>query len=201
MRINRFSYRPFAVEALVAGLSIFLLFLSQPAHAQSCPWHCSTWFDGCNRCDCVNGRVENCDKAGCVGEPQRPRCLVPESASADKNCKWYGTAPFCRGECPIGYHEKLRNVRGDGKQCSSGTKAYCCPQLRVSNSPAYCLKYAQRAIDQYERAVTRGCRISGPEWNPSLDHHFDWCLLSATQDLAQRGDKNREILIVHNCRN
>lgn len=182
---------------------ISLVSFSHVAPAQNCPWHCTTWFDGCNRCDCISGRVENCDRAGCIGAPQRPRCLVPANAAADRveTCKWHGTAPVCKGSCPLGHHEKLRNVRGDGKKCASGSKAYCCPTLRVSNRPDYCLSYAQRAIDQHQRAVARGCGISGPEWDPNLDHHFDWCLLQATYSLAQRGDKNREIFLSESCRN
>jgi len=37
-------------------------------------------------------------------------------------CRWYGTKPICRGECPGGYFERDRSGRG----CISGSKVYCC---------------------------------------------------------------------------
>ena len=41
-------------------------------------------------------------------------------------CEWFGTATFCEGECPKGWKEMLRSKSGDGKQCWTGSKAYCC---------------------------------------------------------------------------
>ena len=190
------------VTLLLAPLMLVVLF-SGVVLANSCPWHCTTWYDGCNRCDCINGKVQNCDRAGCVTARQTPRCLVPAHASAyrSNSCKWYGTAPFCGGSCPLGQYQVLRSRRGDGKKCATGNKVYCCPTLRTTNQPAYCLEYAQRAINQYHRAVAKGCRVSGPVWHPGLDHHYNWCLTRASLSAAQTGDQSREVFLSNNCRN
>jgi hypothetical protein len=48
-------------------------------------------------------------------------------AASAKECRWFGTAPLCDGECPAGW--KLENLSGSGCIGTwgvSGTKAYCC---------------------------------------------------------------------------
>jgi len=48
-------------------------------------------------------------------------------AAGAKECRWFGTAPLCDGECPAGW--KLENLSGSGCVGTwgvSGTKAYCC---------------------------------------------------------------------------
>ena len=55
--------------------------------------------------------------------------------AATSGCKWFGTAPFCEGECPSGSTEIARHKCEDNmytcgsgeKACLTGTKAYCCP--------------------------------------------------------------------------
>jgi len=49
-------------------------------------------------------------------------------------CYWDGTAPDCRGACPVGFNETRRDGAGDGATCWTGTKARCCiPQLVGEN--------------------------------------------------------------------
>ncbi len=42
------------------------------------------------------------------------------SAAEAAECRWFGTAPLCEGECPSGWKAK------NHKQCFSGWKVYCC---------------------------------------------------------------------------
>ncbi len=51
------------------------------AQAQSCPAECSRWFDGCNTCSCLNGRVVGCTKMFCP-ETEPPRCLDSGAGAA-----------------------------------------------------------------------------------------------------------------------
>jgi hypothetical protein len=182
-----------AISSLVA---LLLIGLTLPTHAlaNSCPWHCKTWFDGCGNCTCVNGKVTECDKGPCRGTPnQRSRCIDPSHAAATRaqDCRWFGTAPFCNGSCPVGYHQKITSNRGDGKKCRRGSKVYCCRIIR-GQSPASCLAYATHAIQQLERARERGCAVQGAEWNPNFDAHFDWCLRLSDMQSAVNGNNLRD---------
>ncbi|KAJ9429818.1 hypothetical protein BFJ63_vAg11990 [Fusarium oxysporum f. sp. narcissi] len=38
---------------------------------------------------------------------------------------WYGTAPFCDGECPTGMRQTRSDDCGDGHCCATGHKVYC----------------------------------------------------------------------------
>lgn len=42
-------------------------------------------------------------------------------------CFWYGTAPFCAGECPEGWKAIAYDSTGDGAACWTGMKVFCCP--------------------------------------------------------------------------
>ncbi len=174
---------------------------SAPARAESCPWHCRVMSDGCNRCDCVNGTVTNCTLVACETTPmRRMRCSVPAEASYLRpgDCRWFGTAPFCNGSCPIGYYQALRDVSGDGKACRRGNKAYCCPQTR-SQSPSQCFAYARNAIDQYARARRLRCGVSGPEWSGDFDHHYEWCRQLVSLETATAGQRAREAFLQSAC--
>ncbi|CEJ91351.1 hypothetical protein VHEMI07069 [[Torrubiella] hemipterigena] len=52
--------------------------------------------------------------------------LVNREVDAAMSCYWDGTAPFCAGGCPDGYHEVERNDHGDGAKCWTGYKVKCC---------------------------------------------------------------------------
>jgi len=41
-------------------------------------------------------------------------------------CYWDGSAPFCAGSCPRGWTSGKRSSSGDGLQCWTGDKVYCC---------------------------------------------------------------------------
>ncbi len=203
---NRSTSQTFAAAALL-GIAIFMFgqfaVSVTPAHAQACPWNCRVWLvDGCNTCSCNNGRIENCTKAGCR-YPQAPgRCVDPPSALLDlpRNCKWFGTAPFCRGSCPPGYNQRIRSQRGDGKKCVSGSKVYCCTERRVSLTVNFCRAYAETAIAQHRMALDRGCSVSGPVWSQDFFHHINWCLMLASEQQALAGQRARSQFIQNGCR-
>jgi hypothetical protein len=47
------------------------------------------------------------------------------------DCRWYGSAPICKGKCPNGFVEIIRskNECGQGNDCATGNKVYCCGRL------------------------------------------------------------------------
>ncbi|OCL13495.1 hypothetical protein AOQ84DRAFT_372126 [Glonium stellatum] len=57
--------------------------------------------------------------------PENPNSLSSiDTAEAD--CYWDGTAPFCAGGCPQDYSDCGRSTYGDGAACWTGIKVYCC---------------------------------------------------------------------------
>src|SRR5262249_48354826 len=59
-------------------------------------------------------------------------------AAAQGECEWFGTAPFCNGECPSGYSDT-----GQRQACTTGHKVKCC---RIQCGPKQ----------------GRNCRLTGP---------------------------------------
>src|SRR5262245_11018232 len=59
-------------------------------------------------------------------------------AAAQGECEWFGTAPFCNGECPSGYSDT-----GQRQACTTGHKVKCC---RIQCAPKQ----------------GRNCRLTGP---------------------------------------
>merc|ERR1712061_44718 len=56
-------------------------------------------------------------------------CKGGKCTGANAKCKWYGTAPICKGACKDGEILCAENYYGDnGHYCSigSGNKKYCC---------------------------------------------------------------------------
>lgn len=64
----------------------------------------------------LTGNVTNCTPGQI-----RSRC------QCDCEMAWFGTFPFCSGECPLGYIEMKRDKKPEGLwyQCLTGTKALC----------------------------------------------------------------------------
>jgi hypothetical protein len=48
--------------------------------------------------------------------------LAPAPAEAQNGCGWYGTRPFCDGQCPSGMV-----YTGRRESCTTGSRRYCCP--------------------------------------------------------------------------
>lgn len=57
-------------------------------------------------------------------------CVEKANAQQSYSCSWYGTAPFCDGECPTDWDEIKRSTcemegEGCGRSCWTGSKACC----------------------------------------------------------------------------
>ncbi|KAI9731522.1 MAG: hypothetical protein M1834_004642 [Cirrosporium novae-zelandiae] len=48
------------------------------------------------------------------------------ASSITRECYWDGTSPFCAGQCPSGYVACGKNSQGDGAECLTGFKMFCC---------------------------------------------------------------------------
>ena len=55
--------------------------------------------------------------------------LVPAPADAQNGCGWYGTRPFCDGQCPSGMV-----YTGRRESCTTGSRRYCCPASMQQNT-------------------------------------------------------------------
>ncbi|KAJ7022344.1 hypothetical protein C8F04DRAFT_1138236 [Mycena alexandri] len=71
-----------------------------------------------------------CDNGDYCATGQKVLCCT---ASPGNNCQWYGTAPFCSGECPSGkYQVGASDDAGDGSTCGTGCKVFCCDSPKIS---------------------------------------------------------------------
>ena len=86
-----------AVAVAAVGASVGLLRVGQ------CPLTCSKWWDGCEDCKCVHGKVVECiDNPFCTSRTQ-PRCKVgqtpsptPKSTGCPKSCqRWFDGCNSC----------------------------------------------------------------------------------------------------------
>ena len=69
------------MKSHIVGLfAVLVLLAASGASADSCPAGCTTWFDGCNTCDCTAG-IMACTRAICDRQ-ETPRCLDAPSAAA-----------------------------------------------------------------------------------------------------------------------
>jgi hypothetical protein len=52
---------------------------------------------------------------------------VSVPASAQDGCAWFGSRPFCDGQCPSGFV-----YTGQRQSCTTGSRRYCCPAKYVT---------------------------------------------------------------------
>ena len=50
--------------------------------------------------------------------------LFSVHAIAQRDCRWFGTKPFCDGQCPAGW-----DYTGKRRSCTTGSQRYCCEPL------------------------------------------------------------------------
>lgn len=50
--------------------------------------------------------------------------LFPMHGAAARDCRWFGTKPFCDGQCPKGW-----DYTGQRRSCTTGSQRYCCEPL------------------------------------------------------------------------
>ena len=59
-----------------------------------------------------------------------------------------------------------------------------------------CVGYANKAIQQVNKAKANGCGFSGPRWTPNANAHVVWCLLPTTKQAhlnSERAARNAQI--------
>lgn len=95
---------------------------------------CTNYWAGtapfCNPDQCPKGwheggRDSRGDGSKCWSGEKRLCVCDPGLGPVSCNSFWAGTAPFCRGECPVGYKEVGQSNEGNGGFCFSGTKKNC----------------------------------------------------------------------------
>lgn len=57
---------------------------------------------------------------------EEPVLESDERILVECQCFWEGTAPFCDGQCPLGYVGIRYDSCGDGACCWTGWKVLCC---------------------------------------------------------------------------
>jgi hypothetical protein len=82
---------------------------------------CTTRYSGWVPCDArVNGHASGAN------------AHTSASKTNAKRCKWFGTAPFCKGHAGICHKKGMvaarYSKRGDGRKCLRGRKVLCCPK-------------------------------------------------------------------------
>ncbi|MBI1969853.1 hypothetical protein HYS48_04115 [Candidatus Woesearchaeota archaeon] len=100
---------------------------STPTSTQQPPADCTSWFDGCNTCEVVNGQIRVCTKKACTIY-EKPKCLVystQPSGTASKS----GVAVTGSG-IPSPQPTIIITPTGDG---------YCGPGETVSSKDCFCL--------------------------------------------------------------
>uniref|UniRef100_A0A914W4V1 Uncharacterized protein n=1 Tax=Plectus sambesii TaxID=2011161 RepID=A0A914W4V1_9BILA len=92
------------------------------------------WFGSAPLCDgqCVwpytvqQGESETGDSDQKCVSGHKVYCCK-EYIGEGSNCKWFGTAPLCQGECAAPYtHQVNSSSSGDGQTCWTGQKVFCC---------------------------------------------------------------------------
>lgn len=112
-----------------AIMCVFPSFIQSEDH-QVCRWIGSAPFCGFNYCDGDDEYSVMYSKTG-GGKKcwtgQKTKCCRDSTVDFSQACRWFGTSPFCNGQCPPGnYTEVQRDSWGDGEYCVTGSKANCC---------------------------------------------------------------------------
>ena len=89
-----------------------------------CPADCNSWYDGCNTCECKDGKLGACTKRFCAIYEQ-PKCI-------DRICPtdcttWYDGCNTCQCD-------------KDG-QITSCTKRFC-----IQQGPSYCSRFKNKKV-------------------------------------------------------
>ncbi len=75
---------------------------------------------------CWTGWKHQCKQMSSVETCQKPsKDYDPDCPPGGEIFYWFGTAPFCSGECPSGWTQQSTSNRGDGSRCWTGQKVLC----------------------------------------------------------------------------
>ena len=82
------------------------------------PKSCIKWYDGCNDCSVVNGKIGSCTEKACLVQNE-PKCLEYSNSEIPNNCKvWYDG-------CNEGIVENGKVVSSTDRACPKYEKAEC----------------------------------------------------------------------------
>lgn len=121
-----------------------------------------------------------------------------------RQCKWYGTAPTCKGnnkdckadEEPVDLGSKVEQTDTKdtlaefGAPCIfGGFKVLCCKKEAAAPAQKltpptvdFCNWYATEAVVRAGQGAT--CGLTGARWSPNKDQHYGWCIQQKTQQQA-----------------
>lgn len=110
------------LATLVLSMALLIATNSPSAAIQECRWFGTKPFcDGkCPSGWSYTGRREGCTTGSrryCCREVARP----PISGPVPQTCRWFGTRPFCNGQCPSGW-----TYSGQRQSCTTGSRRFCC---------------------------------------------------------------------------
>jgi len=121
--------RQWMLATCFATALTIMVFVPQDAYAGTCPKNCISWFDGCNTCQCRNGRTTICTKKFCKRKG-RAYCKKRKRVTrCPKRCAvWYDGCNTC--QCRNG-----RITACTRRACKRYGRAYCkkkaCPTCRT----------------------------------------------------------------------
>lgn len=102
---------------------VMLIAANSPSTAlQECKWFGTKPF-----CDgkCPSGWNYTGKREGCTTGSRRYCCREVASAPipgpVPQTCRWFGTRPFCNGQCPSGW-----TYSGRRESCTTGSRRFCC---------------------------------------------------------------------------
>lgn len=59
-----------------------------------------------------------------------------------------------------------------------------------------CRDYATKSVTQQHKNIEQGCGLSGPEWNPKYDDHYNWCIHGENHTFSKTALQQRERLLL-----
>lgn len=116
---------PFILKML-RGLVLSSLMLIAAGGSASAVQECK-WFGTKPFCDgkCPSGWNYTGQRQSCTTGSRRYCCREVASAplpgSVPQTCRWFGTRPFCSGQCPSGW-----TYSGQRQSCTTGSRRLCC---------------------------------------------------------------------------
>lgn len=138
------------------------------APAPGCTAGCSSWFDGCNTCRCVNGAIAGCTRKFCP-VPQTPYCLDLPPTGASVPASAVSTSTSTEGPS-LRPGEAWTDCGGCDGTCADPTpicpavcnQGYFCLPGYVRDSMRQCVPLAQCAAVAVPGA---GCPADCHTWN------------------------------------
>lgn len=116
---------------ILVGIALLLTGQTSSEAVQECRWFGTKPF-----CDgqCPSGWKYSGERRGCTSGSQRKCCReiakAPLPGPVPQTCRWFGTPPFCNGQCPSGW-----TYSGKRQSCTTGSKRYCCYHGTVPPPP------------------------------------------------------------------